>query len=332
VPYLARALEYHRHLAINALLANGDAAAFEALERYLKRVPNLELALILANKPEHRAAAFEVIRKAVAEVHQFRWSQGGTQLVARLSADALRELADLKEVFTVAEEIGYSDYEPSRVINEKPAALRIVAQRLPEAAFRMALARLCNPETPDGELYASIIAETLPAKAEQALLDSLLARVPSRVAFSIGRELYQLGASSTLSKWITDPSVARRLAACRLARFLEWSDDLSEKIRELADDPDNQVALAASDAFDQLRNSRTAKELVEAFATELDPVHRWALLDALIEIGDPGDENSGVPWLPRVSDGITPAMSEHIKERIKKRRESLRKELDERDK
>jgi hypothetical protein len=333
VPHLVRALEHHGHLAINALLANGDATAFEALAHYLDRAPNLDLALILANTPEHRATAFEVIRKAVAEPQQFRWGQGGTQsVVTRLKPDVLRELADLQEVFAVAEEIGYSDYEPSRVSNEKPAALRIVAQRQPEAALRLAIGRLCNPETPDGELYVSVIAEAIPAKAEEALLACLVIGLPSRVAFSIGRELERLGASSTISKWISDSSPGRRLAACRLARFLERSDDLSEKIRELADDPDNRVALAASDAFDELRNSRIASELAQAFATERDPAHRWTLLDALIDIGDPGDDDSGVPWFTQVSNALTPAMILHMNERIKTRREKLRKELDQLDK
>jgi hypothetical protein len=213
VPTIVRHLGTHTHHATNALLANGTLDADEELVAELCRRPDLQLAAILANVPRHRAAGVEGIRRAASDVSLFRWHDGLAKVVALLEPEALSALADCSEVYAIAEEVGYGPYERSRILGEKPAALRIIGVRHPDAAVRTALSRLRDPVTPDGELYVPFVVTMAPDRAAAEFLDLVRQDPLARVIRAVGCELTRLDATVAVSEWLADPAAERRLAA-----------------------------------------------------------------------------------------------------------------------
>jgi hypothetical protein len=226
VPALVRHLPTSTHHATVALLSNGSPAASEALLAELRRKPDIELAAILANQVSCREAAIDAIRRALAGDDRLQLQRGLPMLVARLTPDALRAAADCRELFALAEDVGYGPYEPSSGVGEKPAALRVVAQRDPESALRLAIARLRDPETPDGELYVPLMADLNPGRAASTLFDVAMSNPTNRVIWAIGHALRRLNATPAVRSWLNDPANERRLAACRVAGSLPPTDDL----------------------------------------------------------------------------------------------------------
>jgi hypothetical protein len=286
VSAIAPHVSSHKHHATMALLVNGSSAARAALDTELRCRPDIRLAIELANDPRHRDTGIATIRKLVANEPQFRFQFGFTNLVAALHPDLLRAVAEYPEVSTLAEEVGYSPYTSSRIQGEKPAALRILGVKQPDAAVPLALARLRAPNTPDAALYVPVIGTLARDDSAIWLLDIVRLDPPTRIIQSIGRELGRLGSVATVLEWLRSPTAERRLAACRVAGFLSHTDALDAEVRARAEDADKRVADASVEAHERLRRSRTTNELVRAFVEEPDETHRWVLLDALIAIAE----------------------------------------------
>jgi hypothetical protein len=326
VSAIAPHLASHNHHPTNALLVNGSPAAEAELANELHRRPDLQLAIILANNARHRDPGIAMIRRLLSDVPRTRSALA--DLVTHLEPDLLPAVAECHEVFALAEEVGYSPYEPIRVPREKPAALRILGARQPDAAVRMALARLRHPDTPDSELYVPIVATLARDDAATVLLDTVRLDTPTRVVQAIGREVGYRGATATVLEWLKSPIAEQRLAACRVAGFLPRTDSLDSEMRAHADDADKRIADSAVEAHGRLQRSRTADELVRAVAGETDLTHRWVLLDALVSVADPEGGGSHTPWQQAVRSSLTPALGRHLAERLKERRKKLKETLD----
>lgn len=331
VPVIARHAETNNFHATNALLANDSAAADAELQNELRRRADLQLALILANNPRHRAVGIEAIRQLTSVAHKFRFGSGITSLVARACPEVLHTLTDHNELFAQAEEVGFSPYQPFRVTGEKPAALRFVGIKQPDAAVRMALARLRHPDTPDRELYVPVLGTLAGSSAVGMLLETVRLDPPSRVTQAIGRELGRLDAEDRVIEWLCSPIVAERLAACRIAGFLPLTERLDREVRARARDADRHVSGAAVAAHERLLSGRTVGELVRAVSVEADLPHRWTLLDTLVSVADPGAEGVPLAWLKEVRPYLTPALGKRVSERLKDRRKKLLEELDRED-
>lgn len=330
VPVIARHLETNNHHATNALLVNGSPAADLELASELRRRPDFVLAVLLANDPRHHDTGVAVIRQLACDASRFRFESGLANLVTLARPEVLSAAAEWPEVFELAEEIGYSPYEPFRITGEKPAALRIVGFKQPDAALRMALARLRHPDTPDRELYVPIVATFARDKAVRTLLDTMLLDPPRRVVQAIGRELGRLDAEANVLQWLSSLTAEERLAACRIAGFLPFTDRLDAEVRARADDVDRHVSDAAVEAHERLLRRSTADELVRV-ATEHDLTHRWVLLDALVSVADPEGGGSAATWQQAVRPFLTPALARHLSERLKERKKKLKEELDRED-
>jgi hypothetical protein len=328
VPIIARHLASHNHHATNALLVNGSPDAATELASELRRRPDLQLAVILANDPRHRGTGVAAIQQLASDGSRFRMDSGLAFAVARSHPDALSAIAECREVFALAEEVGYSAYEPFRINGEKPAALRILGVKQPEAAVRMALARLRDPETPDIEEYVPVVAAFGGGDSVTMLLDTIRLGPPTRVVQAIGRELGRLDAEATVLQWLRSSTAEERLAACRVAGFLPFTDRLDAEVRTRADDRDKHIADAAVEAHERLLHRRIADELVRVIVGESEPVHRWVLLDALVSVADSDDERT---WRPAVRPILTPALARHLSERLKERKKKLKEKQDRED-
>src|SRR5205085_1019543 len=191
VPFITPHLNLHKHLAINALLMNGSSAAnYELAKEHLRR-PDLQLAVILANDAQHRDTGIAAIERLAKNGFRFRFESGLATLVLNLRPELLPMVAAIPGVFALAEEVGYSPPESFRIVGEKPAALRIIGTMQPDAAVRIALARLRDPSTPDGELYVPIVT-SFAGNPSSALWDILLQDPPPQVTQAIGHALGRL--------------------------------------------------------------------------------------------------------------------------------------------
>jgi hypothetical protein len=310
---------------------NRSEAADAELANELRRQPNLELAVILANDPRHRDTGIAALRLLASDEIRFRFEFGFATLLMRLRPELLPAVAECAEVFALAEEVGYSPDEGTRIVGEKPAALRIVGVRQPAAAVRLALARLRDPNTPNGELFVPIVPTLVENDAVTPLLDVVRQNRRIRIVQAIGRELGRLNAAQTVLEWLNSPTSEQRLAACRVAGFLPPTDALNDKVKALVDDPDKQISDAAVEAHERLQRSRIAADLVRAIEVESDPTHRWVLLDALVSVADPDGGGFVTPWQQAVRPFLTPAVARHLSKRLKERRKELNDQLDRHD-
>jgi hypothetical protein len=311
VPVVVRCLPYHTFHAINALLSNGSNPAVDALIAVVQQQKDLLLATTLANIPRSQAAAIQAIRaKAVSDTTEFRLGATFLYLGARLSHEALRALADIPEIITLAEEVAFNPPGPSRLHGVKPSALRLIAVKQPEPAFETAIARLRNPEVDDKELYVRLIGDFFPERAIAALLDVLLLEPPANAVHCIGCQLQRLNAAPAISSWLSDTSVERRIAACRLAAYQPTTEELRREVFFLGDDPDNRVSDAATKAA-------ATKALEQLLPLPLKP------LDALIATADPGMAGSQLPWGAAIQARLTPAMNRYLSKQVEERRKKF---------
>ena len=331
VPMIARHLDSHDHYATDALLVNDSPAAHAELAKELRRRPNPQLAVILANDPRYRDTGIAAIRQLAADGSRFRFDPGLANLVALARPDVLPAVAECSEVSSLAEEIGYNRYESFRFGGEKSAALRIVGLKQPDAAVRMALARLRDPDTPDRELYVPVIATLARDDAVGTLLDVARLGPPRRVVQAIGRELSRLDAEGSVLQRLRSPAAEERLAACRIAGFLPFTNGLDTEVRARAADADTRVSDAAVEAHEGLLRGQAVDELMRAVAAEDDLPHRWVLLDALVSVADPGGGGTAPVWVEGVRPHLTPALTHHVSERLKERRKKLEEESDRED-
>jgi hypothetical protein len=286
-----------------------------------------DLPVAVVNVRRHRDAGVAAIRHLVSNEMRFRVEFGLANFVALVAPDVLPVLAEYPELFSLAEELGYRPYETFKITGEKPAALCIVGTKQPDAAVRIALSRLHDPDTPDGELYASVVARFAKSDAVALLLDCVLRDPPTRVVESIGRELGHLDATAAVVDWLKSPAVENRLAACRVAGFLPHSEGLDAEVRGRADDTNRRIADAAVRSHERLQRSRTVDELLTAIAREADKTHRWVLLDAMVAVADP----EGGTWTQAVRSTLSPAESRYLSERMKERGKELTEELNRED-
>ena len=97
----------------------------------------------------------------------------------------------------------------------------------------------------------------------------------------------------------------------------------------MLEDPEEDVAKAAHEALRMRRDAREAELLSDALETEQEPGRRWVLLDALLDLGDPGSNDHPLPdWVVRALRGRPFLERDYIREKLEKRRKSIKKEAD----
>ncbi len=318
----------YRHHAINAILARRDEAAMKELADDLRRNPDMSLAFILANSPSGRDVGIKTLLRLAECQSSFRWQSGLSKVARKLDTVLFREFANCPNILALSEEVGYGPYEASKIPGEKAAALRILGIRDPEPSVRLALERLKDPETPDGESYVQVVSALCPSEAAKHFLAALLLNPPGRVVQAIGRELGRLGATEMVRQWFHDELPAKRIAACSVVGFLPQAEEWDLEVLLLADDSNSDVSDAALVAGDSLRRARITADLLISIANELDLSHRWVLLDSLINVGDPYGGGTIPPWSEAVQKFLEPAMATHLSEQLKKRRKKLKEDLD----
>jgi hypothetical protein len=140
---------------------------------------------------------------------------------------------------------------------------------------------------------------------------------------AIARAVSRLDLESTIENMLNSVKADERGAACVLCAFRDIGEPVRHKIRELLLDPDQEVTRAALWSLRHIRHTQYTASLAAAFsATDCAREWRWILLDALLVLGDLGDEKQALPaWLQQ-DPPLPTDMWDYAIAEVKKRRKA----------
>jgi hypothetical protein len=152
------------------------------------------------------------------------------------------------------------------------------------------------------------------------------------VLYAIGETLDRFGATESLRSWLDDADPRLRQGGCLASGAVSWRRDLEGDLLARCRDRDWDVREAAWPALERLRLQRDAESLVEAIQQEREPATRWALLDAVLELGYQGVvEISHPEWARRLWQADLPhPLRQRARARLRERSKELVKELSDR--
>jgi hypothetical protein len=327
----------HRHYALEALLGADSDPANDALLAHLGRCFDTGLAIHLLNQNRTSRAVAPLVRGALEKGQPYERSKMTIMLLLGVrDSRALEEVIDDPSAREALHETAFASAERGVVwfVGSRAAAVRHLARFDAQTACEAARAALEETPGKDREQYPDLLAEIDPLGAAPYLLDRLRVETDRRVRWAIGRSFAGLtkwpaaGVQARLSSWFASGDPERRRAACEVAGWLSGVYTLSDPaLHARLNDVDERVAAAAQEAMARLRDAEHVWELARAIVAELDEARRWRLLDALIALADPGDEHQPVPqWSRQVEPVLSPAMRNHLREGLKRRRKELVRE------
>ena len=313
-------------IAADALLANGTESARQALLDQLGRKFDHSLAAALlkststVNDPVIRIVQKDLIRSDELD----RINLLDTLLSVGVESEILAECVNQSDLLDFIREFAFAREVSVRVGGGRAVAIRLLAINHPSSAFHAAESALRDAHGPDRDRWPSILRELDSERSVQVLLGQAQVESEIPVIRAIGHALAQPLGSEEVRKWLSDPEFSKRLAASKVARWMGPDSVLLSSIRCCLDDPEYQVADESLKALEELSKAELSRNLVLRFNTEADVAHRWALLDGLLAIGDPGDEGRPVPWWAReLGPNLSVAMRKYLGDEIKTKRHDL---------
>lgn len=197
-------------------------------------------------------------------------------------------------------------------------AIRGVAQFDPETAFQAARNGLQDLHGRDRALYPALLLKLDRERAKRLLLDQVLREKAPDVIAAIRQSLED----SDLEEWVlsamSSPDDEVRLQACRLSGSPRTISSIGKKLLDLLDDPDDDVVHAAKDALERIDRHIAAEKLMGAMRSAPDVTRRWILLDALIDLAAPGNENRDLlGWIRHIAEYLIPSMRHYLEDEIR---------------
>ena len=327
VDALAKALklpETH-YVAWRALFSGSRSPrAFQTLLAYLEGAPSEtggDLALNLLVNPETRTETARMLWRTV-DPETFRFQFGDyLEYFAGLGDTGTQDLF-MEEAFAS---------RSSRWFRSSPrSAIRGLGQREPNEAFHAAEIQLSTGPRDERPSYPPLLLELDPERALRLFAESVRKSEDIIVLRAIGEALDDSGQEAMLRSWLSSPDPRLREGACFASTPFRWSPGLDTCLLERLRDPSWRVRPAASHALEALRQEREVRRLIDMLEAEADRARRWAIVDAAVDLGDPGvSPRCGAEnWVARLCDGLPFAIKKHVFDRLKSRREELWKRLE----
>jgi hypothetical protein len=316
-----------RYGVLIGLLESDSEAALDALISRLHARFNISLAIDLVRKPYTRERAAAIIRTRLRDASVNQFQELLTPLIG-IEDELLTPFLECDRIRDYLREQSFADEGSNWIVGAKVMAIRGLSKFDHDAAFLAALKTLQNPNSHDRESYPYLLVDIDGARATEALLEHAFVEEDPVVFQSMARALRAVDLSGHLLCWATSEKVECRLATCRMAAANAGSaNTLSTILRKLVGDPDEEVAQAARDALLKQRDARAVESLLTSVLSMEDPGLRWILLDALLQLGDPGDEYQPWPaWALTVARDRPSLERDYINDRLKERREALANE------
>ena len=223
--------------------------------------------------------------------------------------------------------IAFDHDRASFLVGTRAAAIRGVAHFDPPSAFLAARKALENISSRDRSTYPYVLVELDKERAVSVLTAQLVDESHPTVIAAIGRALENADVDATLSEWFASPVKAHRVAATRLASWRPLTEVLFRAVRNALDDVSDGVAESARNALGRLGRAAEGARVVVALRSSRSDSRRSILLDALLEIADPGDENQAWPaWAREAAECLPPFMLHYMADRIQKRQHEIKKD------
>jgi HEAT repeat protein len=332
VPALKRLLDLNRAIALDALFTNGSDPARAVLTDELRRQFDPILAAHLLRMSSGAAEVISIVRSYLLILQPHARADALGDLVGRVDAAVLADCVNHSELDDFVRESAFIAQGPFRSVGASAVAVRVLSLKDPRASFLAAEVAFRDIEGPDRKQWPYLLTELDEQRSVAVLLNQAVSETKTRVVRAIGRALATPAGSEAVRKWLVDSDPNKRLTACRLAGWMGPDAALSGLVRQCLDDPDSQVVSEAIVATEQLALAELTCNLIDAFRRETDLAHRWAILDGLLAISDPGDAGRPRPWWAEVLGPSLPlAMRKYITDELMKSRDRAAREADDKD-
>lgn len=276
----------HAHAAAIAILTSGNPNSLAILETDLMRrgyqagvVVSDLLVANLARQPQTRKCAAEAV-----------WSSGKKGQFGLDSPHAIEALGNLNDpaVVEFLTELAFAPKGGIYVSGRKAAAIRGLARYDKALAFRACEAALRN-DRHDLECYPSLLAEIDEDRAIDVLfrlhVETPSARVRRAIGITFRKAKDQAKVRTQLDLMLGSERTLERVCGLEISSWQE-SAAWQHKVRTLAiTDLDEKVRRAGEKASLLLEKQANCLELLTALE-KASPVKCWALLEAVISVGD----------------------------------------------
>ncbi len=324
-----------RHVAVVALTRIGTDAAHLRLLASLDNSWDMHRAIRLTQFSVVRAKAIEKITDRLKSIDEHTRTVFRDDVSIFLSQAREEVLSQVLPVLpTIVDRIrdaAFASEGSSWIVGSKAAAIRGLAVIDPHAAFLAARKALENIDSNDRHLYPSLLNRSNAEEARELFL-RLAATEKNKAMLWAMAHTIRPDAIPWLFDQLASASTSVKSAACRLAiGIASYDNSISDRLRELLADFDEDVASAAEKSLHLIRRQQQASELVE----ELDlqdseaGLKHWVLVDAALQVGDSGYEGAQWPhWAKTLANSKTfkahPALSAAFQKQIgEKRKKSL---------
>lgn len=229
-------------------------------------------------------------------------------------------------------EVAFRKDQSFRLVTEKLAAIRAVAQLSPKDGLNAVLEGFRDSTFHDREFLPYELSDLDAPRGQMELFNLLVGESSLVMRFTMARALVQDADLDWIAVQLRDPDPRVRRAAVLV---LGHSTPSSERIAQLVvllGDSDTEVYEEVCESLIRLYEAENALSIVREFMSEQNPQRKRILLLATLESGDPGDINRGIPdWFQPIWEVEPWLVRDECDERFAKRQEELRKDLESRD-
>ena len=316
----------HYNAAWVALLRHGSEKAIDVLLKRLKTSYHSMLAINLLRHPRVKDEVAQLMREDL--IAEGITQQSGNRALEELTAyiDDELSLADVLQGDDIEERLRRSATGAENWIwylGSKASAIRALSVSDRNEAYETALAALGNSQSRDRERYPEILIQMAKEQAVPHLFEQMTVEKQTAVRWAIVRALSPCDLNALLeSKFVSEDARERR-AACQIVGHQPDISRWEQALLSCLNDASLSVVGAAGDALRQLRMNCELNTLIEAYHTASDAPKRWALLDIILDTGDPGEAGNALPeWVSRLCRDMERLtwiyVREHLAEKQKK--------------
>ncbi len=315
VPLLRQLLGANRSLALDALSLNGNPDAAEVFLEDLRREYDVRVAVTALRSTSLAPSAIPIVQSYLSMFHpERRLAELGT-LLRNVRSEIVTEIVSDPGSRDFIRDAAFASEGAFR--GSRATAVRLLAVFDPSAAIKATQAALGDVGERGREQYVYLLSDLDRSGAVEMLLRLVEGERTHRVIRAVGRALSHSEGVAAVRDRLASDVVSERLTACRVSFSMAPNREILQLLRQRLDDPDQQVAAAALPAFEAQQREAVAGELLTRFTRRTDPVARWATLDALLEVGDPGDEYQGRSWwVVSLFSGLTRGMWRHLSKQL----------------
>ncbi len=320
----------HSRAALVALLTNGSEAAKEVLWQRLRSEYHASIALALLDDAGYRERTIPLVRERLRNADRYTCLELLDEMVEDPTfSETLDSILADDRLRDSVRSMALDEEGSFRLGQGRASALRALARFDPQAAFLGTKAALRSRLDSARERYPYVLVEIDSGRAVRDLLEHSKAEASTTVLWATSRAFADLDIKEALLEYLNSSVPIERETALRVAARLAPAEWLLSSVRGRLDDDTVEVASAALAALKHLDDSLMAARLVRAIEEEADPTHRWALLDALLSIGDPGDIGRPMPnWATRVWAQLPLAMRKWVSDKLGERRKAVHREAE----